>query len=361
MKIFLLALLILVAASSAMAQFQVSGTVVNAETGQPMQGASVFAQNTTIGTATNSDGHFRLILPDGGYELAISFTGFQTDTKRISLSDAGQSISISLKPKEKELQAVAVVASNEVKDGWERYGSFFLEHFIGKTDNSRHCSIRNSNNLKFFFSKKRNRLKVMSEEPVIIDNNALGYTIQYALDSFVHEYDTDISIYTGYPLFEEMATTDEGQTERWVQARKKAYKGSILHFMRSLYNQSLSEEGFEIQFIVKEKKGDTAIRVKNFYTALNYQKEDSLQWVSVRPNQQNLAVLYTHEKPSAGYLVANPGEPTAFQFSVLAFLPGESLYIEQNGFYYEQNDITIRHYWTWDKVADMLPYNYVSD
>ena len=34
--------------------------------------------------------------------------------------------------------------------------------------------------------------------------------------------------------------------------------------------------------------------------------------------------------------------------------------IERNGYYYEQNDITITGYWAWEKVADMLPYNYMD-
>ena len=40
-------------------------------------------------------------------------------------------------------------------------------------------------------------------------------------------------------------------------------------------------------------------------------------------------------------------------------MPNESLIIEQNGFYYEQNDITITSYWAWEKVSEMLPYDYM--
>ena len=43
----------------------------------PMQSASVQAQHTTIGTATDTEGNFTIYLPEGGYELAFSFTGYQ--------------------------------------------------------------------------------------------------------------------------------------------------------------------------------------------------------------------------------------------------------------------------------------------
>jgi hypothetical protein len=67
--------------------FYISGTVINKETNLPMQGASVFAENTTLGTATNSEGRFTLQLPNGGYDLVVTFTGYTTESKRITSSD----------------------------------------------------------------------------------------------------------------------------------------------------------------------------------------------------------------------------------------------------------------------------------
>ncbi len=32
--------------------------------------------------------------------------------------------------------------------------------------------------------------------------------------------------------------------------------------------------------------------------------------------------------------------------------------VEQNGYYYDQTDVSISGYWEWQKVADMLPFNY---
>ena len=58
------------------------------------------------------------------------------------------------------------------------------------------------------------------------------------------------------------------------------------------------------------------------------------------------------------YLTANPDAASKFQLSVLSFSPKESIDIERNGYYYEQNDITFTGYWAWEKVADMLPYNF---
>ncbi|MBS1742628.1 MAG: carboxypeptidase-like regulatory domain-containing protein [Bacteroidetes bacterium] len=339
--------------------FMITGKVLNADTKQPMVSASVFAENTTIGTATDAEGNFKLALPNGGYELVVTFTGFTTETKRINTSDATNTMLLfELKQKEKELQAVAIVASNEVKNGLEIYGQFFTDQFIGKTTNSKSCSIKNKEVLKFYFSKKRNRLKVMAAEPLIIENNALGYTIKYALDSFTHEYASQVSLYTGNPLFEEMTAADAAQEATWKKARQEAYKGSILHFMRSVYNKQLKEEGFEVQYLADMGGRDTALKLKNFYTALNYQKNDSLQTVEIKPNQNRLGVIYSKEKPAAAYLAENELEPVDFEFSILGFLAGHSITIEQNGYFFEQNDLSISEYWTWERMADQVPYDY---
>jgi hypothetical protein len=333
------------------------GNVINEVTGQPMQAASVFAQNTTIGTATSAEGNFTLQLPAGGYDLIVSYTGYRTESRRITSADASEKITIKLKEKEKELEAVAIISTNEVADGFAKYGQFFKEEFIGKTNNSALCNIQNPEVLHFFYSKKRNRLKITATEPLIMRNDGLGYNIKYALDSFVHEYKTALTIYTGYPLFENIAA-DSMQIKRWELARSEAYRGSMLHFMRSVFNKSIKEQAFEIQFIINQNEKESALKLKDVYGAINYAKDDSTNTVEILPNQNNVGVLYFGTKPSIAYTKENAGEPTDFKFSMLAFKQNESIIIEQNGYFYEQNDITASGYWAWDKIAEMLPYDY---
>lgn len=341
------------------AYFTITGRVTDVATQAPLQGASVFAQNTTMGTATDADGNFKLYLTNGGYDLVITFTGYETVSKRITTGDVeNKNILIPMKKKESVMEDVVIKASNELKDGWERYGNFFVQSFIGITDNSKQCNIKNPEVLKFYFSKKKNRLKVLATEPVEIENTALGYKLKYTLDSFTHEYNTQTSTYTGYPLFEEMQPQDSTQVTTWQVNRLKAYRGSILHFMRSVYNKNLKEEGFEIQFVAKNEHADTALKLTDFYGALNYEKDDSTMIADIIPNQQNMAVLYSKEKPDIGYLALNDDAPSGYQLSIVTIAPEQSISIEQNGYYFDQNDITITGYWSWKKIADMVPYDY---
>ena len=342
------------------ASFLVNGKVIDAATRLPLQAASVFAQNTTMGTASTAEGIFVLRLPNGGYDLVITFTGYETITKRISTADtSNKNILIELKQKEKAMEEISIKTSNEVKDGLVKYGDFFMENFLGKTINSSQCVIKNKEALKFYFSKKRNRLKVLCAEPILIENLALGYTIKYTIDSFTHDYTTLVSSYTGYPLFEAIATADVTQSSMWQANRLKAYNGSILHFMRSAYHKNLQQEGFEVQFLFKNNDTETAIPVKNLYGGLNYNKDDSTQVVEIQPNQPDVAVLYKNELPDKDYTAQNlEAAAKKFQLSVINIPALQAIGIEQNGYYFDQNDITITGYWSWEKVGDMVPYDY---
>jgi hypothetical protein len=365
MKNVFLLLFILFSSSPLFSQssyYYVSGKVIDVTSNSPMQAASVFAQNTTIGTATDATGNFTLRLPAGGYDLAITFTGFETTVKRVTANDSSnRDIVIIMKQKEKAMEEVSIKTSNEMKDGLERYGNFFIENFIGKSNNSKFCSIKNKDVLKFYFSKKRNRLKVLATAPVEIENLALGYKIKYTLDSFTHDYNSSISTFTGYPLFEEITPADSMQNVNWHTNRMLAYKGSILHFMRSVYYKTLQQEGFEIQFLVQNNGNDTAIRLGNYYGALNYTKDDSTQVVDIMPNQTQVAIVYLNEEPCKEYVLQNDEKPKKFQLSEIAVAPAQYIGIEQNGFYFDQNDITITGYWTWEKTADMVPYDFKPD
>lgn len=332
---------------------------MNANTGAPMQGASVFAQNTTIGTATNEEGIFQLTLPNGGYDLIVTYTGFVTSSKRVTAADAdNRNLIFVMNEKNNDLEDLIIVASNEVKDGLEKYGDFFRENFLGQTVNSRNCKILNEEVLKFYYYKKSNRLKVLAPEPLEIENKALGYTIKYSLDSFVHQYNDNVSIYTGYPLYEEMQTEDSVLLVQWSEARNDAYKGSTLHFMRSVYNKSLKNQGFEIQQLYTVNGDDKMKPLPFEYAALHYKKDSATLTVQVRPDFPRLGVIYKAEKPTAAYLSKFPKEPSLFQFSVLGFTTREPMVIEQNGYYYDQFDLVTSGYWGWEKVADALPYDY---
>ena len=257
---------------SAQKTFLVGGKVVDSATQQPLGGASVFAQNTTQGTTCNSDGIFVMRLPNGGYDLIISYMGYETRSIRISNTQAqGDSIVIALPQVSKALEEVAVVATNEVEDGWNRFGKFFFDNFIGTTPNASQCTIQNPQALRFFYTKnkKRHRLKVTSKEDLMIQNDALGYTVRYQLDSFSYDYNSNVSQYTGYPFFIEKDTVAEVK-DQWAKNRARTYLGSRLHFMTSLYDSIVNDEGFTVEKMDANLKSTKGEELTNLYDSSLY-------------------------------------------------------------------------------------------
>ena len=65
-------------AGMALAQMQVTGTVVSQEDNQPVVGATIQVPGTQEGAVTNIDGKFSLTVPAGKSTLRISYVGMET-------------------------------------------------------------------------------------------------------------------------------------------------------------------------------------------------------------------------------------------------------------------------------------------
>ena len=333
-------------------EFVITGKIIDQSTQQPLAGASVFCQNTTVGTVSKNDGEFSLRLPNGGYDLIVSYTGFETYSMRINNDNAAAPITIELKKQDKTMQEVAVVGSTEVADGWSKYGQFFIENFIGTTPNAALCSIENPDALRFFYSKKRNRLKVLTKTDVIVNNKALGYKIKYQLDSFTYEYGNGISTLTGFPLFEEMLGSDQEKTV-WKTNREKAYYGSRMHFMRSWYDSTLLDEGYAIQK-VEDLKALDGKEIENPFDTTFYRADTSDVEIDLKGR---LKVIFRNETPDPKYLTFYK-LPSYMMVQISAIDLADGFIIEENGYFYDQSDVINTGYWAWEKFAEALPYDY---
>ena len=337
----------------AYSQFTVSGKIVDSTTKEPLSSASVYCQNTTVGTTTNKDGEFSLQLKSGGYELIVSYTGYQTRQIRINSTD-GKIPDIDMVKEEKSLGEVVIKSSNEVKDGWEKYGKFFLDHFIGTTPNAAKTRLLNPEVLKFYLLKKSNKLRVLATEPLQIENRALGYNLRYQLDSFIYYYNTAINSYRGYCLYSEMEG-DDSLKKVWAGNRVNAYYGSKLHFMRSYYDSALVEEGFSIDMLdeANEKKFNA---VKDVYDTLYYGALDSTLQVEIW-YPRKISITFAKKRPDAEYLKQfKLPKNVMTQISYIDIT--DAVAIKENGYYYDQKDWINQGYWSWKNLADQLPYDY---
>jgi hypothetical protein len=345
---------ILFFSQSAFSQFRVYGSVVDSSTREPLYGASVFCQNTTSGTASSKQGEFSMQLKPGGYELIISFTGYQTKTVQITSKDTAR-MTIPLSKEEKSMGEVIIRSSNEVTDGWDKYGKFFIENFIGTSPNAAFCTLENPQALKFYFFKRSDKLKVLATEALVVTNKALGYQLHYQLDSFVYYNKTEISSYRGYCLFTEMSGNFE-EMKKWSSNRKAAYYGSRLHFMRAYYDSTLKDEDFLIGML--DSTNETKFNpIKDPYDSTLYSGvTDSLREAEIFfPRKVSVSYL---RKPEKEYLRRfKLPDNLAIQTSYIELL--DPIAIRENGFFYNQKDLVSQGYWSWKNLADLLPYDYI--
>jgi len=77
------------------AQRTITGTITDASSGEALIGANILAVGTSSGTVTDLDGSFTLDVPEGVDQLAISYTGYTSQTVDIGTSDV---LNIELQP-----------------------------------------------------------------------------------------------------------------------------------------------------------------------------------------------------------------------------------------------------------------------
>lgn len=88
------------------------GSVVDAGIGEPLIGASVMASTADKGTATDADGNYSILLPEGRCELIIRYIGYKeaTLTKDIPEGEEVVIMDIQMIPEETSLSELTVTA-----------------------------------------------------------------------------------------------------------------------------------------------------------------------------------------------------------------------------------------------------------
>lgn len=86
---------------------KINGTVLDAQSGDPLTGCIVVIKNNTRGVVTDKEGHFELEIPDGEAVLVFSLIGYQTI--ELKGSDLQSATTIKMEKSAQELDEVCVV------------------------------------------------------------------------------------------------------------------------------------------------------------------------------------------------------------------------------------------------------------
>lgn len=380
--LFLLLLTWLSGSFVAYAQFEVKGIVINNQDQTPLPGANVFLANTTKGTQTSADGTFSLRnIPAGKFELVVSYIGFEKLVIPLQ-AESRKTYRINLIPSSNALDAVTIKARRKKGLDWQENVDFFVRNFIGQSENAIHCKLLNPEVL--YFENTPEKFTTKAQEPVIIENRGLGYRLKFQLDEYSLNKTTQRIFYSGHVVYETLIPNNPEEEQKWVKNRQKAYYGSVMHFMRALYQRQLVEEGFMLREVVKKYlpnrdtllvalPGDSTVYITTKLFNKNNLPQQTLKYKHILDSTLStrvhpllsfnnlLEVTYVNEAEPFAYFKRNQKPNDVFratpQVSTISLLR-PNITIESDGQYFDAAGIHYKGYWSWELVAEDLPVDY---
>jgi hypothetical protein len=371
------------------AQIKPTGKVVNAATKEPIAGANVFITNTSYKTITDAEGNFSFALLNiQKGELIVNALGYKHEVVEINSSNGF--INVMLVQQVKELETVLV--NSYLKDGYNKWGKLFIDGFIGTTEEAVDCNIENKEVLKFYFDKTKQTLIVDAKEPLKIKNKALGYEIDYTLELFEYNTKSRILFFSGYPVFTDMKG-GKRKTRKWAEKRNECYRGSVMHFMRALYRNKITEENFIVQKankVLNVEKAKLKESIKQ--SVMQQSKEGSATIITISTGMEEHKSKILSQPDSIYQIISQILPADSFAFAIDSLTAGmcfenhllisykpskqintlvssfvkllyeQPLSVFQNGSYYNSMNFFTERYWAeTEKMARALPYDFIYE
>lgn len=224
-------------------QTTIAGRVVDDSTGKPLPHTHVFISHSTIGTTADSAGRFRLTdIPAGATRLHVSHVGYESYTRNLLLRpDTTLQATIRLRPTVIKGEPLTVLGERDAE--WYDRLDRFRRLFLGPDLWPGRCEILNPEVLRFD-TAWWGKFEAEARRPLVIENRALGYRVTYYLREF--EARGDLVRWDGEPVFERLTPRDSAEAQRWAENRRRAFRGSLRHFLLSLLHDRLEAEGFRM-------------------------------------------------------------------------------------------------------------------
>lgn len=335
--------------------------------GLPLENVNVFLANTMRRSATDKNGRYEIRrVPPGRYVLVVSRIGYEVKKIKLTLKEPGvKQFDFRLQPR--ALPFPEIVISAEAQETWQKNLQKFTRLFLGTSKNAQECTILNPEVLDFKEESKSRPFTAIAHAPLQIENQALGYRIYFVLEHF--QAKNEEVQYVGQARFEELSARDPSDSTRWAENRLRAYQGSLRYFLYALMSDRLEEEGF-VAFRVSDMQNSRfreKVTKDGFIFRGKFANERKLKFKGL------LEVIYTRELEEDKYIEyrmahdwsLRGARPEALfeaskaqqQKSWLA-LKYEETAIDLSGNVLDPLTITTYGYGAWERVAELLPWDY---
>ena len=339
--------------SKAQVTYSISG-IVKEKTGEILPGATIFLDGSEKKTYSNDKGNYNLSkLAPGTYELTIHFVGYKSYRQNVIIQDQSLTVHVVLDPLETTLKEVVI--TNSVSKN--KYMQMFTKSFIGDTENGLSCTILNPEIIRF--SEEQTIYVVAKTNDFLeIENKNLGYRIKYLLRDFRLNRASLVASFTGECIFENLKGTKE-EAIIWDENRKIAYYGSLMHYLRSLYNNSAEMDGFFFYSVKNAKSASPKIDTRRLLTKDISTAQDSNFLAISFP--QPLFVFYNNANDIANLTLPDESKITEAlkkQVGSTIELHLDKAVVDTKGSLVDYRSFLIKGYWGVRRIGDQLPFEY---
>lgn len=306
-----------------------------------------------MGSPTLENGTFEIKnIPNGKYDLTVSVIGYKRFQQSLEFQGTDRQLMIVLELDPGNLTEVTIVAD---QSDYKKYFPAFKKYFLGETINSIQCEIKNPKDIFLFYDAKTQTLTAHASKPLIIENNRLGYRIHYILDLFELNFKSNVKTIKGIPRFEELSLEDDRRVRQLDKRRTVTYRGSLTHFMRSMYNNSVENEGFGVMRVDSVSLADEPIGGEHPIHLGEYLSGAGVKNFGFKGILQ---VVYREEVEEYGYRRNFSFRTTYPQKSFLKFT-SMGISIFENGYYVDFWTVFLDGYLAWSEtIGELLPRSY---
>ena len=348
------------AAAQSPGTVSINGTVVDDSTGAPLPDTHVFVSGSMIGTTVDENGRFRLTgVASGAKRVYVSRVGYTPEQIDLVLPpDTALTLAVRLDPT--VIEADPLTVSGRRGEEWHEHLRRFKRLFIGVSPSARRCYLLNPNTLQFD-TAWWGRFEADATRPLRFENRALGYRVTYFLENF--EERGDIVRWDGEPLFTPLPARDSAEAARWAENRRRAFYGSLRHFLLALLNDRVEEEQFRMYRLPRAdafRDWRRARRRPVHRSDLLAAQSDSLHELSFTGT---LEVQYTGAGEAEAYVdwADLHRAPRDKQISFIR-LNKRSIHIDRHGEIVEPYGATLYRYFAYrQRLANLLPRGYRPD
>jgi len=353
-----------------LAQYTITGKVINSTDKTPVVNASVFLNNAVAGTKTDDKGNYTITnVRPGQYDMVTSILGYQTAHQDVMVNGDIKMADIVLSPQVMMLKEVKIKSNGNWKKDYEK----FKRYFFGESSFAGQCRILNKDLpdiLDLEYNIGTMTFTASSTDYLEIENRGLGYKIRYLLNDLTYDARSGSFYYEGTAAFEEL-TGSASQQRKWKKNRISAYEGSSMQFLRSVVSNSITHNGFKVLRLIN--KSDTAhsssqgrgfrtlvdvpLNVNDFVRLTDIKGEYALAF------KDQLYVMYNKKKAHLGNTSTKEWASKGWDTALITTLIFNQQYafFDNNGIIINPQSVSFDGNWGHRLAAELLPVDYVPD